>query len=44
MFDIFKKNLKSPYADMQNTGVRWGGSTNAAKFLEEFIMILNGLT
>ena len=37
MFDIFKKNLKSPYADMQNTGVRWGGSTNAAKFLEEFI-------
>jgi probable cytosol aminopeptidase len=37
MFDIFKKNLKSSYADMQNTGVRWGGSTNAAKFLEEFI-------
>ena len=37
MFDIFKKNLKSPYADMQNTGVRWGGSTNAAKFLEEFV-------
>ena len=37
MFDIYKKNLKSPYADMQNTGVRWGGSTNAAKFLEEFI-------
>ena len=37
MFDIFKKNLKSPHADMQNTGVRWGGSTNAAKFLEEFI-------
>ena len=35
--NIFKKNLKSPYADMQNTGVRWGGSTNAAKFLEEFI-------
>ena len=37
MFDIFKKNLKSSYADMQNTGVRWGGSTNAAKFLEEFV-------
>ena len=37
MFDIYKKNLKSPYAYMQNTGVRWGGSTNAAKFLEEFI-------
>ena len=37
MFDIYKKNLKSPYADMQNTGVRWGGSTNAAKFLEEFV-------
>ena len=37
MFDIYKKNLKSSYADMQNTGVRWGGSTNAAKFLEEFI-------
>ncbi|MFA3905629.1 leucyl aminopeptidase [Fusobacterium nucleatum] len=37
MFDLYKKNLKSSYADMQNTGVRWGGSTNAAKFLEEFI-------
>lgn len=37
MFDIFKKNLKSSYADMQNTGIRWGGSTNAAKFLEEFV-------
>ena len=37
MFDIFKKNFKSPYADMQNSGTRWGGSTNAAKFLEEFI-------
>lgn len=37
MFDIYKKNLKSPYADIQNTGVRWGGSTNAAKFLEEFV-------
>ena len=37
MFDIFKKNFKSPYADMQNSGSRWGGSTNAAKFLEEFI-------
>ena len=37
MFDIYKKNLKSSYADMQNTGVRWGGSTNAAKFLEEVI-------
>ena len=37
MFDLYKKNLKSPYADMQNTGVRWGGSTNAAKFLEEFV-------
>lgn len=37
MFDIYKKNLKSSYADMQNTGVRWGGSTNAAKFLEEFV-------
>lgn len=37
MFDLYKKNLKSSYADIQNTGVRWGGSTNAAKFLEEFI-------
>ena len=37
MFDIFKKNLKSSYADMQNTGVRWGDPTNATKFLEEFI-------
>ena len=37
MFDLYKRNLKSSYADMQNTGVRYGGSINAAKFLEEFI-------
>ena len=37
MFDLYKRNLKSSYADMQNTGVRWGGSINAAKFLEEFV-------
>lgn len=37
MYDIFKRNLKSDIADMQNTGSRMGGSVNAAKFLEEFV-------
>lgn len=29
--------LKSPVADMKNTGSRWGGSITAALFLKEFI-------
>lgn len=37
MYDVFKRNLKSDIADMQNTGSRMGGSVNAAKFLEEFV-------
>ena len=37
MFDGFKRYLKSDIADMQNTGSRFGGSVNAAKFLEEFV-------
>ena len=32
-----KRILNHLNADMQNSGSRWGGSTNAAKFLEEFI-------
>lgn len=37
MFDSFKRYLKSDIADLQNTGSRFGGSVNAAKFLEEFV-------
>lgn len=37
MYDLYSRNIKSDIADLQNTGVRYGGSTNAAKFLEEFV-------
>lgn len=29
--------LKSPVADMKNTGIRWGGSITAALYLKEFV-------
>lgn len=32
-----KPLIKSPIADMKNTGGRWGGATTAGLFLEEFI-------
>mgnify|MGYP001186072961 CR=1 FL=1 len=32
-----KENLKSPVADMKNSGARWGGSISAALFLREFV-------
>lgn len=32
-----KENLKSPVADMKNSGPRWGGSISAALFLQEFV-------
>lgn len=41
MYDIFKKNLKSKVADIQNSGSRWGGAINAAKFIEEFVEDVN---
>lgn len=37
MFPFFTENIKSKIADIKNSGVRWGGSINAAKFLEEFV-------
>lgn len=37
MYDFFKKNLKSEVADLQNTGAKYGGAVNAAKFLEQFV-------
>jgi len=34
--DDYKEQLKSPYADLQNIGTRWGGAVTAAYFLKEF--------
>ena len=34
--DDYKKQLESPFADLQNIGTRWGGSITAAYFLKEF--------
>ncbi|MFM1797724.1 MAG: hypothetical protein RLZZ117_2 [Cyanobacteriota bacterium] len=33
----YKEGLKSPIADLKNTGPRWGGSITAALFLQDFI-------
>jgi leucyl aminopeptidase len=35
--DEYKEGLKSAYADMPNTGTRWGGAITAALFLKEFV-------
>jgi len=35
--DAYFEHLKSPIADMKNTGIRWGGSITAALFLKEFV-------
>jgi leucyl aminopeptidase len=37
MFDEYKELIKSDFADIKNTGGRYGGAITAAKFLEEFI-------
>jgi leucyl aminopeptidase len=34
--DDYKEYLKSPFADLPNTGGRWGGAVTAAMFLKEF--------
>ncbi|MCE4614374.1 MAG: leucyl aminopeptidase family protein [Desulfurococcales archaeon] len=34
--DIYKKALKSDYADLKHVGDRWGGSITAAVFLQHF--------
>mmetsp|Transcript_11338 Transcript_11338/g.23935 ORF Transcript_11338/g.23935 Transcript_11338/m.23935 type:complete len:620 (-) Transcript_11338:134-1993(-) len=35
--DDYMEHLKSPVADMKNTGIRWGGSITAALYLKEFV-------
>ncbi|MEO6323874.1 MAG: leucyl aminopeptidase [Thermoanaerobaculia bacterium] len=37
MWDDYKENIRSDWADFKNTGGRWGGSINAAMFLKEFV-------
>ncbi len=37
VWDDYKENLKSEWADFKNTGGRWGGSINGAMFLKEFV-------
>lgn len=37
VWDDYRDNLKSEWADMKNTGGRAGGSVNAAVFLKEFV-------
>ena len=35
--DGYFEGLKSDFADMKNTGPRWGGAITAALFLQKFI-------
>ncbi len=37
LIEEVKDNLKSPIADMKNSGARWGGAISAALFLREFV-------
>ena len=37
LFDEYKEFIKSDFADIKNTGNRYGGAITAAKFLEEFV-------
>src|SRR5690606_8135905 len=37
LIEEVKENLKSPVADMKNSGTRWGGAISAALFLREFV-------
>lgn len=37
LWDDYKENIKSEWADVKNTGGRWGGSINGAMFLKEFV-------
>src|SRR5574344_5925 len=37
MFEEYFEPLKSDIADMKNTGGRWGGTSSAALFLQEFV-------
>src|SRR5579884_3297788 len=33
----YREQLKSPFADIQNIGTRWGGAVTAARFIKEFV-------
>jgi leucyl aminopeptidase len=37
MWEEYKENIRSDWADVKNTGGRWGGSINGAMFLREFV-------
>jgi leucyl aminopeptidase len=37
LWEDYKENIKSDWADFKNTGGRWGGSINGAMFLKEFV-------
>jgi len=37
LWDDYKENIKSEWADVKNTGGRYGGSINGAMFLKEFV-------
>jgi leucyl aminopeptidase len=36
-WDDYKEYIKSEWADMKNSGGRWGGAISAAMFLKEFV-------
>ncbi|MEA2569521.1 MAG: leucyl aminopeptidase [Acidobacteriota bacterium] len=36
-WDDYKELIRSEWADMKNSGGRWGGATSAALFLKEFV-------
>lgn len=37
LWEDYKENIRSEWADMKNTGGRYGGSINGAMFLKEFV-------
>jgi len=37
LWDEYRELIKSDYADMKNSGGRWGGTVSAAIFLKEFV-------
>ena len=37
VWEEYRDNIRSEWADMKNTGGRWGGAINGAMFLKEFV-------
>ena len=37
VWEEYRDNIRSDWADMKNTGGRWGGTINGAMFLKEFV-------